>query len=95
MPTTTYDAWTVRYDSSLDPADGEPAWDVVDSDGLVMASHDTENEAAAEAAEHNRDAECEWLAAQIQERIDAVASLGGKVGLDALRAMADFVGGIR
>jgi len=89
MTTATFGTWTTSFDAE------EHVWDVLDGDGDVIESFESQTEAETTAAEYTRDAEIEWLSEQIQERVAAAAEIGGQGGLEALRAMADFVGGVR
>jgi len=89
MTTTTFATWTVSYDTE------EQVWDVLDGDGDITESFESQEEAEQTAKENTIGSESEWLYERIQDRLEQVLAIGGQGGLDALRAMADFVGGVR
>lgn len=89
MTTTTFATWTVSFDAE------EQVWDVLDGDGDITESFESQEEAEKTAKENTVGSESEWLYEQIQDRLEQVLAIGGQGGLDALRAMADFVGGVR
>ena len=89
MTTTTFATWTVSYDAE------EQVWDVLDGDGDITESFESQADAEQTAKENTIGSESEWLYEQIQDRLEQVLAIGGQGGLEALRAMADFVGGVR
>lgn len=78
--------FTTAYDAEYE------TWTVLDADGDEMETCETEAEAKDAARKLSDEAEVEHLSDAIAEAVEQARLYGN---LEALRRMADFVGGIR